>query len=397
MLLTALALLGSFLLGWGLGPRIGAWLARCLHRWLWPAVVLALATPLAAQTLDTTVIRVPYLDSVRVPVYRDSVFTAWRDSLVITPRPGPPPDTMTPPPPSSGGPHEPAGLTPIIQFEAGPTKLPTTPYITAPGVAYGLVRGKARSEPSVRVEPVPYEPEAPNGWAHRCWFGKGSQAGRGVGCTLFLKEALAGNTDGATVHSYGVWYERGTFRFGNVTAAATIDTLFESPNISGLKLLGYWGFGQPGNVSASQAIGWAAPRCGGGSRTCTGAGRPQHEWVLEWRWNDPYGRLVLPRAKPHVLRAGVWHTYEIEARINSQVGAGYASDGVLRVWLDGQLVIEHLAVNWRDARWPRGFFGRHWNPVQGGGCPPAPLSCTRSVAGALDIGRVYVAVGQPVD
>lgn len=113
MFLALTAALGGFALGWLYGPRLGEWLSTRVERWLWPAIVLALATPLSAQTLDTTVIRVPYLDSVRVPVYRDSVFTAYRDSLVITPRPGPPPDTVTPPPPPAGGTNEPAGFVRI--------------------------------------------------------------------------------------------------------------------------------------------------------------------------------------------------------------------------------------------------------------------------------------------
>ncbi len=288
----------------------------------------------------------------------------------------------------SAGTHEPAGLRPIIDIAFGATKLPVA-WVRAPQSAYGLRLGQAEAERSARV--AAGRSGQPGDFAHRCWFPQNhtSQAGKGVGCTLYLKESDPYNSDGNTRHSYRLWYERGYLRWGNVDAAGNVLPNFESASPTGLKLLGYWGVACPGNIVANQVIGWMAPS----PRNSTGQGKPQSHWTFEWRaqicagttWNN-YSRVLLQPGPG-------WHQYEVLL----DAGDIGAANGSLTFWLDGQPLTSYTNVPIRTAARPRGWFGRHWNPVQGGGCGVMSPACGRDHAGVLDIDDVYVSVGSPVD
>jgi len=63
-----------------------------------------------------------------------------------------------------------------------------------------------------------------------------------------------------------------------------------------------------------------------------------------------------------VFTFGPWHHYEYVVTLND-VGQ---ANGTLKVWWDGQLIMDYSDVVWRDAANPSGFYGRRWDPVWGG-------------------------------
>ena len=54
------------------------------------------------------------------------------------------------------------------------------------------------------------------------------------------------------------------------------------------------------------------------------------------------------------IRTKTWHTLEKQMTFNSAPGV---SDGVIRVWIDGRLIIENTAVRFTDAGGPANAFG----------------------------------------
>ncbi len=349
-----------------------------------------LARPLPAQgTRDSTVctacvpvvVQVP--DSVQVWTYFTRSDTTYRDSVVQVPVPVPP----------ATNPHEPAGFTPIVELTFGPQKIPLA-YVSGPNATYGVVRGKVSAEQSARI--TTGRTGQPGDYAHRCVFPKNNnvQAGKGVGCTFTAKEDLPGNTDGLTVHSYRQYYERGWFRFANVDAAGALQPVFEEPSPGGMKLLGYWGVGYTGNSFPLQLIGWWAPI----PRGTAGVGQNIATWTFQLSSQNS-GVLVWDKYTSAPIAAGdVWHPYEILF----DAGDIGQANGTAQVWIDGQRVLAATNLAFRSAQAAnggtlvRGFLGRHWNPVQGGGCGSQP-TCGRASAGVLDIDDVYISVAQPVD
>jgi hypothetical protein len=351
----------------------------------------ALARPLVAQaTRDSTVctgcvpvvVQVP--DSVQVWSYFTRPDTTYRDSVVQVP--------IVVPPPAPSRPHEPAGFTPIVEISFGAQKLPAGP--TGPSAVYGVERGKVTSaEQSARV--IPGRTGQPGDYAHRCVFPKNTsnQAGKGVGCTFTAKEDLPGNTDGNTVHSYRRYYESGWFRFANVDAAGVLQPVFEEPSPGGMKLLGYWGVGFSGNSYPLQLIGWWAPV----PRGSAGMGVGIATWTFQLSSQNT-GVLVWDKYSTAPVAAGnLWHPYEILF----DAGDPNQSNGTAEVWIDGVRVLSASGLAFRataaanGGTLVRGFLGRHWNPVQGGGCQGT--SCGRASAGVLDVDDLYISVSQPVD
>lgn len=293
---------------------------------------------------------------------------------------------ITSPIPITAQSNEPSGMKPIISISFGPTKLPIN-WTRAPQTAYALTLGQAEAESAHRI--IPGRTGNANDYAYRCVFPKNSQAGKGVGCTLYLKENNSFNSDGNTKNSYRLWYERGYFRFGNIDPSGNILTTFESPSVAGMKLLGYWGVGCKGNVQSIGLIGWMAPS----PRASTGPNKPVANWTFEMRSQICGGYSWTQYSSTPIHPGPTWHTYEILM----DAGNIGASDGYIKLWLDGVLVLNKTTVPMRTSSNPRGFMGRHWNPVQGGGCAPAPLPCTRTNPGVLDIDDVYVSVANQVD
>lgn len=297
------------------------------------------------------------------------------------------PDSVAPPATgrvaylSASASNEPAGFSPIVDLPFGPQKLLTS-YLSGPDATHGITLGKVRTESAAQIA------AGPNlGYAHRCVFGIGSLAGRGVGCSLLAKENLPGNTDGNTVHSYRQYYERGAFQFGNLDPSGGITNVFESVHTDGLKLLGYLGVGCKGNYNATQIILWAQPVPGNSG----GVGKAIGQFTLQLR-TQLCGAREKTAYSTVRFSPGVWHTYEFLA----DAGDVDKSNGTLTFWLDGVKIMTATNRSWRTSSAPRGFLGRHWNPVQGGGCGTQP-SCKRTTQGVLDIDGLYVSVAQPVD
>lgn len=292
---------------------------------------------------------------------------------------------LTAPSPIIAQSNEPAGMKPIIDISFGSKPLSIN-WQRAPQPQIGLTLGQAEGEIAHKI--IPGRSGAANDYAYRCVFPVGSQAGKGVGCTLYLKESDPYNSDGNTKHSYRTWYERGYFRFGNVDASGNILPVFEDPAVAGMKLLGYWGVGCKGNVQAIGLIGWMAPS----PRASTGSNKPVSKWTYELRTQICGGLSWTKYSSYVVLPGNTWHPYEVLM----DAGTPGKTDGSIKMWIDGTQVL-NAAVQMRTTTNPRGFFGRHWNPVQGGGCPPAPASCARSNRGVLDIDDIYISVANPVD
>lgn len=77
--------------------------------------------------------------------------------------------------------------------------------------------------------------------------------------------------------------------------------------------------------------------------------------------------LTQNRYNPPVLGVGRWHHLEIEMGVND---VGWPN-GLLRVWIDGRLIMEYRDVVYRTPDDPCGFIAYKWNPTWGGtGGPP---------------------------
>ena len=92
---------------------------------------------------------------------------------------------------------------------------------------------------------------------------------------------------------------------------------------------------------------------------------------------------------PTVLRAGTtWIDYEFHYKIND-LGV---DNGVVEIWLNGIQVMNLTDWRFRDATYPRGFLGRDWAAVYGGG---GPALKTRD--DYIEVDSIYQSVKDPVD
>ena len=125
----------------------------------------------------------------------------------------------------------------------------------------------------------------------------------------------------------------------------------------GVKLLGYWGVGQKytwpdgvPNQIFSRIVG-------------NGTTSAQTNWELQILgqnhidWTKAQNRNLTKR-----VVAGHWQHYELVMTLNT-VGS---ANGVLKVWLDGVLILEHYDVVYRTASNSSGFYGRDFHPIWGG-------------------------------
>ncbi len=306
--------------------------------------------------------------------------TTFRDSIVkILP---PVEDTLPPPP---LGAHEPPGLRTIISIDFAAVKLPAS-FVSGPNATYGVTLGKVQApHQSNRSTP------APDGYAHRCSFGPGLVPGRGPGCYFEAKEDLAGNTSGNSVSSYRYWYETGVFRFGEPDSlSSALGGTFENVGSDGFKLFGYWGGMCPGNKLADQLILWGAPA----ENRRDGYVTPVGKWRAQVRWNAvcATGQAAQPWRTQNfgnapTFTAGAWHTYEVLL----DAGDVGQANGSVTLWIDNVQMIRYSGIL-RTANAPRGWFGRHWNPVMNG---KTTLRKTR--VDVLDVDKIRVSVGTPID
>jgi hypothetical protein len=129
-----------------------------------------------------------------------------------------------------------------------------------------------------------------------------------------------------------------------------------------VKLLGYWGVGQkytwPGGVPNqifSRIVG-------------NGTTSAQTNWEFQILgqnhvdWTKGQNRNLTKR-----VLAGKWQHYELLMALNT-VGS---ADGVLKVWLDGVLILEYYDVVYRTESDSSGFYGRDFHPIWGGAGGPS--------------------------
>lgn len=306
-------------------------------------------------------------------IWKDSVFTkvvfdttGWRDSVI----------DFTPIPVPVG--HRPAGVTKIIGLEFAAAKLPQT-FVTGPNATYGISVGKAQApHQSNKSIPTPY------GYGHRCTFGLNAVTGTGPGCFFEAKENLPTNTSGNTAKSYRIWYETGKFKFGGANGELS----FQNMGSDGFKLFGYWGGMCPGNKLSDQLILWGAP-----AENRDTVVTSVTKWRAQIRWNAICVTGQAPQPWPTIrptnwptFTAGVWHTYEVLL----DAGDINTPNGSITLWIDG-VQMAKVVTTLRTTQAPRGWFGRHWNPVLNG---KKGLKKTR--VDVLDIDEVEVYVGQPL-
>lgn len=125
--------------------------------------------------------------------------------------------------------------------------------------------------------------------------------------------------------------------------------------LTGVKLLGYWGVGDP---TLSKPVQLFAGMDGNGVNTA-----PMSAWHLSmYEQNVHTWRRDQNRNLTKWFQAGQWHRYEILMKLN-EIGR---ANGVLKIWLDGTLTHEYYDVEYRTSAYPSGFFGRNWAPMWGG-------------------------------
>jgi hypothetical protein len=92
-------------------------------------------------------------------------------------------------------------------------------------------------------------------------------------------------------------------------------------------------------------------------------GGTRRDFTLRMMQQGPTSRsLSQNRYNPPVFHVGRWHHLEIEMALND---IGWPN-GLLRIWVDGRLIMEHRDVVYRTPTDPCGFLAWKWNPTWGG-------------------------------
>jgi hypothetical protein len=182
-------------------------------------------------------------------------------------------------------------------------------------------------------------PQSPGGALEYTW-----PAGLPIGTSAGSINAWDGQSGGDLSRSeYSQIYESAWFKLEGRD--------FEAPD-AGMKLLGFWGVGQAGdgNKVANQIYGMIP----GGTRSA---------FTVDFRQQGPVSRSMVPNVNSApLIVVGQWTRYEVYMKLND-VGQ---ANGVLKVWINGQLTHDYRDVTWRTAGAPSGFFGRRWDPTWGG-------------------------------
>jgi hypothetical protein len=137
--------------------------------------------------------------------------------------------------------------------------------------------------------------------------------------------------------------------------------------------LGFLGYGmRPGGADNSLYY----VLVGSGRREATRSFRLRVVQQGSWSRN-----LAANRIRGPVLRAGTWHQVESVFILN-HMGR---DDGVLRVWVDGRLVLDYSNVRYITRDRPFGFYMWKWNPTWGGNTKQA-----RTREDVISIDHVYL-------
>src|SRR3989344_1172504 len=148
------------------------------------------------------------------------------------------------------------------------------------------------------------------------------------------------------------------YEYGRARVAGT-DMETPSP---GFKMMGYWGV--------------ADKISGGGNPTqlynsmngANGLQGTYSSWSVAMysQTNRAGDSISWSKGSGGVIRANEWFDYEIFRKLND-IGQ---NNGVLKIWINGALVLNDNAVQYRSATNPSGFWGRRFDPIWGGGGTP---------------------------
>ena len=257
----------------------------------------------------------------------------FADTSVVTVLGGgsPPPP---PPPPSPSGGNEPPGYVRFGEMGCGsvPTDFTRT-WKMMTGVIAGNWWMYGRNFGTAQDSLAPKSPSA----TCQIKYPAGLPAGVSPAAQFWME--FGGS-------HYSEVYESGWFRLGDNNG-------FETQMI-GVKIWGYWSVGDPSKTDQLYMV-----LDGNGVGTAV---------MTDWKiWFAQQSVTASRRLSQNIVstspvHAGRWQRYEMVMKLNT-IGV---ADGVLRVWVDGVKVLEHRDVVWRNAAYPRGFFGKKVDPVWGG-------------------------------
>jgi hypothetical protein len=92
-------------------------------------------------------------------------------------------------------------------------------------------------------------------------------------------------------------------------------------------------------------------------------GGTRSDFTIRMMQQGPVSRGIgQNRDSSPLIRVGKWQHWEIEMVLND-VGR---SNGIIRWWIDGRLIMEHHDVEYRTRKDPCGFIAYKWNPTWGG-------------------------------
>jgi hypothetical protein len=238
--------------------------------------------------------------------------------------------TAPPPPPSGSAScaNEPAGLTPVTD-QAWNAVPPNLNAVDAAGW------GVDRDRENLAIVADPTAPRSPDNVIHGIF-----PAGGAGGTAPFRVERPFGSQRYSTIYEC-VWLMHSP----NFTDNGNIGTkvsFYRGPGQNH-----YWGF--ESGAGTDQFFFLFELQDGGGDRT----------WRTTWT------------AKP----LGVWHKYEV-LTVSNTPGQ---NNGILRVWADGQLILQVTDVAFWGASQTAGWTGVAWEPVYGGGLHPIPVTMFQAV------------------
>ena len=254
---------------------------------------------------------------------------------------------LTSPPLPPGHPNEPPGFTSF--YENAYTALPP-----ASGTGWSTV-GPSKGCWSTEFGLVPVirtDPTAPSGQGvvYGLKFHAGILTGQGPGLTAEWETCAASNTVEYRKLYTDMWIKLAGGPNGDLS-----DWEF---NAGVTKVLGFWGVGRNftgGNGGDMIGRVWGGP------------GQFESSREISWVNEATNLRAFAPNAGSQNLVVGQWHRVEILMELGSSPGA---TDGVLRIWVDGTMVHDWTDVAYNSPSNPSGFYQKHNSPTWGGGSSP---------------------------
>lgn len=287
---------------------------------------------------------------------------------------------------------EPTGMTEIFRWNPVGSAEPPSTYISgnpANALAYGLSVGKMR----IDVGTAGFVSASEFYYKHPV----GSPTGVSQGNNIFIKEDLAGNTDGNTVRSWNEMHECFKFRIFGPPGTGVTESLWEILSGTGTaKLGGFWGTNQSGNVACAQQYMMfrALPR----SLAPWGPGIYNNQFAIQFISQGNVTQVGSPLGgvdgnqdynqnfngfgtDSRTVLVGPDRVYTLELYMKmNDIGQ---DNGTFRMSIDrttpGVMVqiMDYTGIcRFRDAANPRGYLGRSYSPTLGGGGPG-----TKTIAG----------------